>query len=297
LALFILTKPLHFEWSGWQYYYLTYTANLAFLSHNGGLYLGSFNINHFWSLQVEEQFYLVWPFVLYRVRKIRTRVRICLITSILIFCIRTGVLMLLKHHALEGPYMTSAPTFCCADNLLFGCYLAIVMRTQWREKVLRLAPRVLSISAVILLGFAIPNRGLDPWPGASPIASDLIQTLGFSLIGLSCTALIAMALKPASQTQRMFGNSTLRFFGKYSYGIYVFHYSINGFLMESLRLFFNQHAHSRAIGVVAPALIIAGISVLAALLSYHLYEVHFLRLKRYFSYRRPAESSELPSHG
>jgi peptidoglycan/LPS O-acetylase OafA/YrhL len=206
-------------------------------------------------------------------------------------------LMLLKHHALTGSYMTSAPTFCCADNLLFGCCLAIVMRTHWRERVLRLASRALSICAVILLGFAIPNRGLDCWPGALPIASDVIQTLGFSLIGISCTALIAMALKPASQTQRMFGNIILRFFGKYSYGIYVFHYSINGFLMEPLRLFFNNRIHSKAIGVVVPALIIAGISVLAALLSYNLYEVHFLRLKRYFSYRRPLESPALPGNG
>ena len=95
----------------------------------------------------------------------------------------------------------------------------------------------------------------------------------------------------------MFENSTLRFFGKYSYGIYVFHYSINGFLMQPLRLFFNNHTHSKAISVLAGALIIGGLSVLAALLSYYLFEVHFLRLKKYFSYKRPAASPVLAGHG
>lgn len=288
LVLFLLTKPLHFAWSGWQYYYLTYTANLAFLSHNGGLYLGRFNINHFWSLQVEEQFYLVWPLVLYRVRRMGSRVRICLITCILILFIRSGVLFLLKNHVLKGQYMTSAPTFCCADNLLFGCCLAVLIRTHWREEIFRISPLILSICGSILLGFSIPNRGLDCWPGTSPIASDLIQTLGFSLIGISCTALIAMALRPATRTQRIFTNSTLRFFGKYSYGIYVFHYSISGLVTQPLRFFFNEHTHSKAISVLTAAGIVTALSVLTALLSYHLYEVHLLRLKRYFSYKRSA---------
>jgi peptidoglycan/LPS O-acetylase OafA/YrhL len=60
VLLFLLTRPLHFVWSGWQYFFLTYTSNLA-LWRTQPLTLSPFNINHFWSLQVEEQFYLIWP--------------------------------------------------------------------------------------------------------------------------------------------------------------------------------------------------------------------------------------------
>jgi peptidoglycan/LPS O-acetylase OafA/YrhL len=282
--LIALTKPLHFVWSGVQYYSLFYIGNLALWRH-GVLYLGHFNINHFWSLQVEEQFYLVWPFVIYRVRRVETLIRVCLIGCLVVLGIRAFILIMLGLHIFTNRYLTGSPTFSCADHLLFGCCLAILMRTRWREKVLRLAPRVLLISIAILVAFAIPNHGLEPTEG-SPTASFLIQTLGLSFVGISSAALIAMTLKSRSITQRLFENRILRFFGKYSYGIYVFHYSVIGFLGFPVRSFFNAHLHSKGLSLVCEAFVVGGISVVAAMLSYHLFEVHFLRLKRYFSYDR-----------
>jgi peptidoglycan/LPS O-acetylase OafA/YrhL len=160
------------------------------------------------------------------------------------------------------------------------------MRTQWQKNVLRLAPRVLGIAAIVLLALAIPNRGLDCWPSPSPLAGALIQTIGFSLLGISAASLVAMTLRTGSRTQRLFQNRFLRFLGKYSYGIYVFHYSIDGFLGLPIRAFLNAHLYSKALSVVIGGLIVGAISVLVAMLSYHLFEVHFLRLKRYFSYNR-----------
>jgi peptidoglycan/LPS O-acetylase OafA/YrhL len=295
LFLLLLTSPLHFVWSGWQYYYLTYTANMALFRHNAPLYIGNFNINHFWSLQVEEQFYFIWPLIVYRVRHMATRVRICLISCAAILGIRIILTILLNRHILTSAYITAAPTFSCADNLLFGCCLCILLRTHWRERVFRLAPWVLASCAIILLAFAIPNHGLDCWPGVSPVATDLIQTLGFSLVGISCAAIIAMALQPASRTQHAFQNPALSFLGKYSYGIYVFHYSIDSFLKQPLRHFFDVYTHSKGLSVVLEALIAGILSVIAAMLSYYLLEVHFLRLKRYFSYSRTPSSPELSS--
>jgi peptidoglycan/LPS O-acetylase OafA/YrhL len=283
--LIALTKPLHFQWWGEQYYSLLYIGNIV-VWHRSYLNLGHFNINHFWSLQVEEQFYFIWPLVIYRVRRLQTVVRICLIGCAVILGIRTFITIMLGLHIFTNIYLTGSPTFSCADNLLFGCCLAVLMRTHWHKKVLHLAPRVLGIAAAILLALAIPNHGLGCFPGASPIASALIQTLGFSFLGISAAALIAMALRSGSRTQRLFQNRLLRFLGKYSYGIYVFHYSIEGFLEAPIRNFLNVHLHSKGLSVVIGALIIGGLSVLVAMLSYHLFEVHFLRLKRYFSYNR-----------
>jgi peptidoglycan/LPS O-acetylase OafA/YrhL len=283
--LIALTKPLHFQWWGVQYYSLIYIENIA-LWHRAYINLGHFNINHFWSLQVEEQFYFIWPLVIYRVRRLTKLVRICLISCAVILGIRTFIAIMLLRHIFTNPYLTASPTFSCADNLLFGCCLAVLMRTHWQKNVLRLAPRVLGIATIVLLALAIPNRGLDCWPSRSPLAGALIQTIGFSLLGISAASLVAMTLRTGSRTQRLFQNRALRFLGKYSYGIYVFHYSIDGFFGLPLRTFLNAHLHSKGLSVVLGGLIVGAISVLVAMLSYHLFEVHFLRLKRYFSYNR-----------
>jgi peptidoglycan/LPS O-acetylase OafA/YrhL len=293
LCLLVLTKPLHFVWSGWQYYFLTYTANLALWPRNAPLSLGAFNINHFWSLQVEEQFYLLWPLIIFRVRRLETLARVCYIGCAVIFGIRVFLVVMLRLHIFSNIFLVVSPTFSCADNILFGCCLAILIRTRWRTTVERLAPRVISFSAMILLLLSIPNHGLDFLPNISPNAASLIETIGLSLIGISSAALIAMALQAGSKTERLFDNRFLRFLGKYSYGIYVFHFSIDGFLKIPLRAHLNAHLHSKGLSVLLEGVIVGALSVAVAMLSYHLFEVHFLRLKRYFSYNRAAPVATL----
>jgi peptidoglycan/LPS O-acetylase OafA/YrhL len=284
LLILMLTKPLHLVWSGWQYYYLTYTSNLAVARHYSPLELGYFNINHFWSLQVEEQFYLVWPLVVYRVRKAVTIVRISVIGCAAVLGVRIFLVLMRHHPGFENPYLPYSPTFSCADNILYGCCLCALLRTSRREAAMRVAPRVLAVSATVLLLVGIFNHGLR-WDNDSFLPGRLfIPTIGFSIVGIGCAAVIAMALRPGSQTQRFFQSGALRFFGRYSYGIYVFHYSIFGSISGPLRLYFNNHFHSKALSILLVALIASGLTVLAALISYRFFESPILRLKRYFSY-------------
>ena len=282
IALILLSRPLHFAWSGWQYYYLTYTSNLALWRWNVPLQLGSFNIYHFWSLQVEEQFYLIWPFIVFRVRRLETLIRISLISCTVILCLRIVLVMMRGHPHFGDPYIAYRPTFACADQILFGCALCAGLRTRWRTMVTRLAPRVLTVIAVLLLIAFIRYQGLDPATNA------FVPTLGYTLMGLSGAAMITMTLQAGSRAQRLFQIPFLRFFGKYSYGIYLFHYSLDTYLAGPLRAFLNTHLHSKALSVGLGAVAIASISVLVALVSYRFYEVPFLRLKGRFSYARPA---------
>jgi peptidoglycan/LPS O-acetylase OafA/YrhL len=278
LVLLLLTHPLHFSWSGWQYYYLTYTANLALWRSDVPLQLGFFNIHHFWSLQVEEQFYLLWPFVLYRVRRPEVLARIALLGCGLVLGIRIFLVAMRGHPGFHYIYLPYSPTFACVDNILFGCALCTLLRTRWRDTILGLAPRVCAVLSAALLVIFLFNSGLD-WEGRL-----FMPTLGFTLIGLCCGSLIAMALRPHSTTQHLFSTPLLRFFGRYSYGLYVFHYSIEGALSRPLRLFLAGHLHSKGLAVLGDALVVGALSVLAALVSYHLFEVQFLRLKRFFGY-------------
>jgi peptidoglycan/LPS O-acetylase OafA/YrhL len=287
LVLLLLTHPLHFSWSGWQFYYLTYTANLALWRSDLPLQLGFFNINHFWSLQVEEQFYLLWPLVVYRVRRPEVLARIALLGCGLVLGIRMFLVAMRAHPGFGYVYLPYSPTFACVDNILFGCALCTLLRTRWRDAILRRAPRVFAVLAAALLATFLINHGLD-WQGKL-----FMPTAGFTLIGLCCASLIAMVLRPRSTTQHLFQSPLLRFFGRYSYGIYVFHYSIEGALSRPLRLFLGGQFHSKALAVLGDGLVVGALSVLAALLSYHLFEVQFLRLKRFFGYSRATTTQQL----
>jgi peptidoglycan/LPS O-acetylase OafA/YrhL len=251
LLLALLTRPMGLHWGGWAPFLFTYTSNLWFWRAHQLIPLSPFNINQFWSLQVEEQFYLVWPFLVYWLREPAKLIRVALAGCSVIFLLRLGIVLTGPHPNVYLPY---SPTFSCADNLLFGCCLCALLRTKAREKALRLAPAVF-------------------WLGSA--------------------AVIAMALRPRSRTQTWFGNPVLTFFGRYSYGLYVFHYSIAAMIAVPVRFWLNAHLHSKAIGVLGSAIAVLALSIAVALLSYHFYEAPFLRLKRYFSYRASAKKVAL----
>jgi peptidoglycan/LPS O-acetylase OafA/YrhL len=287
LALLLLTHPLHFSWSGWQYFYLTYTANLALWRTQIPLQLGFFNINHYWSLQVEEQFYLLWPIVVYRVRRPSTLAHLSLVACAVILLVRIFLVAMRSHPSFGYAYLPYSPTFACADNLLFGCALCTLLRTHWRETILRRAPQAFALLALALLAIFAFNHGFS-WQERR-----FMPTAGFTLVGLTCATLIAMTLRPRSTTQRLFRTPLLRFFGRYSYGLYVYHYSIEGAISHPLRRFLFDHLHAKAPSVLGDGLVVAALSVLAALLSYHLFEIRFLRLKRFFRYTRKAASKTI----
>ncbi len=247
------------------------------------LVLPYFNINHFWSLDVEEQFYLVWPFVMHRVKSAAKLITLSLCACLVVLFIRTALVLL--RGPFTNPYLTYSPTFSCADNLLFGCCLALTLRTGWRQRALQLAPRVFAACAIVVLPLFFMNHGLV-WD------APLVATIGISTIGIMSTSLIAMTLRANSFSERIFSNSILRFFGRYSYGLYVYHYSIDGNISSRLRPWFAIHFHSKAIAVAGPAILSASVSIVVALISYHLFERQFLKLKKYFSYTSPKEASQ-----
>jgi peptidoglycan/LPS O-acetylase OafA/YrhL len=83
----------------------------------------------------------------------------------------------------------------------------------------------------------------------------------------------------------VFNTPALRFFGKYSYGIYVIH----GLLHPWIRDQFPPEAMPQGplfyAAVAGRIFIGAALSVAGAVLVWHVYEKHFLKLKRFFEYR------------
>ena len=96
----------------------------------------------------------------------------------------------------------------------------------------------------------------------------------------------------------------MRILGKYSYALYVFHlplaFALNrfGFGVQS----FPRIADSEIPGAIAFTVICMTGSLLIALLSWNLYEKHFLKLKRFFPRREGditnmSRASEMPDPG
>ena len=85
--------------------------------------------------------------------------------------------------------------------------------------------------------------------------------------------------------RRIFIHPWLRWLGRYSYGIYVWHLIFAGFVIAPTRHLVGLITPNKGPQMLAGALTGTAASLLLGYISYHAYEVHFLRLKRFFAYR------------
>jgi peptidoglycan/LPS O-acetylase OafA/YrhL len=241
----------------------TYSANLLIAS-TGKWNLGCFD--HFWSLAVEEHFYLLWPLVIYACSR-RTAIRI---TAALIVASAVGRVAWL----MAGGNNAAAEVFTLfrLDALLIGAWFALVARgPHGLTKLVPLARRVAWVTGLLLLPEIILQRRLLTVP------TTLYAAFFGALIVLAITA------KPASWSARFWNSRVLRHLGKYSYGMYVFQYPLIPllaalFTAESLTLALGSALWGRLSYI---ALMFAA-TWLAALVSWHFYEKHFLKLKTFF---------------
>lgn len=224
---------------------------------------------HFWSLAVEEQFYLIWPFLVFflpRKRLVKTLwsiVAMALLFRILIeaFHVRSYILV----------------TFSRFDGLAAGALLA----TYYQRGILQRHRRLLSVVAVI----SFVAIGIDwwkfhgqgnGWHEASKftlVTALYASVVGYLLISGPILANRILRLKP------------LRFIGKVSYGLYVFHPAVFLFLLPRVR----------QMSVELQVLICFGATLLVAVISWYGYESWFIRLKEKFAPERAVQKISAPA--
>ncbi len=234
--------------------------------------VGWVNIGHFWSLAVEEHFYLVWPALVFFLKK-RDLMAVCAFAVVVAFTSRVW-LRLVEGDPVGAFVLTNARM----DALAIGSFIALVVRSEGGGAALvRPAFIAGTLSALGLAGVIVICGGHLDW------AHWADQTVGFTLLAAFFGALLVLVvyLPADSLWGRFWASPILRFFGKYSFGLYVFHHLLLPF---TPRLFPIDR-----IGVTAHVLLAMALSLLIALASWHGYEKHFLRLKRFFPYRRRTE--------
>jgi peptidoglycan/LPS O-acetylase OafA/YrhL len=276
--LLLLTPVLHLQWKGMFFWMLLYAQNfqpLRILSfYLAPLHLGLY---HLWSLAVEEQFYLVWPFVVFLLKGQRRAVGIAA-TGLTVAVILARLWII---HSGGGLEYIHVGMFTRADQLLLGAILATLYRSEsWWPRVAQAGPWL--FAAVVLFQLSV-------WASTGHLErASLFYIIGFgyTLFALACAGAMAWSLKSGSILQRIMQTAPLRILGKYSYGLYILHVPVITMLGLPMRHWMRLHFHSRLLSVILPVPLVLALSFLLAWVSYNFYEKRFLRLKHHFDYTR-----------
>jgi peptidoglycan/LPS O-acetylase OafA/YrhL len=259
--------------------------SLLFLANYEGLFhhfhLGSYG--PFWSLSVEEQFYLVWPTIVAKVSKRALTfvcIGLCFIEPLLRYLSASARLPLGDVHT---------TTYLIADNLALGALAAIFARSKYG-----------TLANGVKLGLAICFLGTIVFVAGYPLGimhrDNLIgETLQCVPWNLFFTGILLIFLGLRSPVFSSPFTSPLRFFGNISYGLYLLHvlifirYDDHVALLENLSL---RHSLQQPL---PRFFLCAGMAILIAWLSRTFYEERFLRMGRTPERSKLLTQAKIPS--
>ena len=235
-----------------------------------------------WSLAIEEQFYLVWPLVIWLCppRLVALLCAVIIVAEPIARVVRAG-----------NPTMQPLPIYVLTwfrlDGLAIGALLALAQRRGLLPSLDRWVPVVVIAGVAGLIACTILGGHTWWW-------NRRMQQYGYSLIAITAGAMLVSAInRPAdSLWPRMLSAGWLRAFGKYSYGLYLIHPPV----MRAVREYVFNPQEYETLGIapwIAQVLFYGAATAPAfalAWLSWRLFEAPILRLKARFPYSRASAS-------
>ena len=228
-------------------------------------------ISVYWSLAIEEQFYLVWPAVVLFCSR-RRLIYVC--GALVVAALASRLIMLV---AGANPLLVYVSTLSRMDALAVGAAIA-ALRWQHNEwtRVTRAARWILPVASACLALLWLSRGEFSEY-------DPLVQTAGFTLLALLFGSVIVKAVTTpsGSRLHAMLDSRTLRFFGKYSYAMYLLHLAVKQFMPFERALLLSG---GWPLGAQIVTFVTATSATAAlAWLSWHLWEKHFLAMKRFFA--------------
>jgi peptidoglycan/LPS O-acetylase OafA/YrhL len=228
------------------------------------------NIGHFWSLCIEEQFYLIWPSVIFFMRDRKKLLRLCTILCLLTLVERFFIASYLSPST--HTMLMHWSTFTRFDTLLVGAWLALWLRGQTLSKAqLRKTAYFLFWIPFIALVAGLKHY-CNSFQLNAIIGNQFLYTAGYSLIALSCAGILLLSLDETSSLSKMMRFKPLATLGTISYGFYLIH-----MLPESGLIMLSEH-HPKLFPWVPEIAFM--FTLVTAILSFRYFETPFLRLKR-----------------
>ena len=251
LVIFIFNRAplLHYYTQNWWCYYL-FVQNWLFAIK--GL-PEEYYLNHLWSLSVEEQFYILWPFIIYYIPKKY------LLNFLVVFagavCV-TRIILWFNYPYDIGIYYCN--TFTRIDSICLGCILAATggIQRKYLSRTLQLFCFVIIVTAIVAFK--------DPY-----FTNPFFATIGYTLIAFFFFLLLGSYIK-SKRVGFIKRNWFFNYTGKISYCMYLIHIPVYMFIKSKV----SPHLAAVLISFV----ITYGLSAL----SYEFYESRFLKMKRYF---------------
>jgi peptidoglycan/LPS O-acetylase OafA/YrhL len=229
---------------------------------------------HFWSLAVEEQFYLIWPWVVSRTTPRRL---LHVVGALVVVAFAARLAIRLAGLGGEAAYMF---TICRMDALALGAAVAAVLRIPAARDAVTRRRGGIALGAALVFVVGLVTTGGYARAGFAD------QVFGYTILAAVFAVVVLLVVLDHERGRgwlgAIFRNAVLRSFGTYSYGIYLFHQPLNQLIGAP----WLYRLEPQGIGLKAGAtymICVTAASYGLALISYHGYEKHFLALKRHFT--------------
>ncbi len=251
-----------------QIWLWTYTQNLLYI-----LSLPKNNILiHFWSLAVEEQFYLIWPFIILLLKKANRLLLLLSATLILVIAARFFIWV----YRIENLEYFSLYTFTRIDGICIGCMVALLQKTNRNFLEKYTAAIVFSLAGLNFLFYFFNKMYQFTFPYLAIIG----YTTFAAMFGLLIYEVIS---ETSSIINKILSLGFLKFFGKISYGLYIFHLPVYLLLTPYIK---NLTTTKYNVSVNGTNMIASAIATFTAIIisyiSYRYFESYFIKLKSKF---------------
>jgi len=271
LALFLLVLPMCLALPSAfdaprenQLWLWSYCSNV-YMSLQGTWCFGA--LDHFWSLAVEEHFYLIWPFVIFFCTQRQALIAALSIAGLAALG-RVGLSMTTE----TGVAVDVATWFRC-DSLFIGSAFALLLRDNLDRSTYRwIAWGALTIGLL----------GSMPWL-IQP--ESRLKTIPHSTFAIFFGGVVALAATsdPSSWWQSVWKSRILGMFGRYSYAMYVFQAPLIPLLAPLLSAeIIMQYTGSLLPARILYILSMTAITLALAIVSWNVLEKHCLKLKKRF---------------